>query len=181
MTITEQIRLILRAMVVLGLLAPAAVAVPVAAQTHAPAETTTAVFEGETIDLGQDWGDATACSVSDTGVTCFRTVAELDAYEMAHARPARWGARCSSPLRLYSGASGTGAVLSISRSGQWINLRSHGFDNRTSSYQAGSCRVSLAAGTGGGGGQYAGCRSAYCLERYMTSGWDNRVSSVRNW
>lgn len=155
-----------------------------AATTDRP-PTVSVVFEGEQLDLSQGWGGARACLVSDDGVECFRTIAELDKREeqlSAHlvSAGAATAATCSTPLRLYDGYYQTGAVLSFASRGIWLNLSTYGFDNRTSSYRVGSCNVELASSANGGGSHYSWCLSSYCVENVMKPGWNNVVSSVYN-
>jgi len=180
---------LLRSAAAFGLIASLAVAVPVSAADESLTEAdppaviedpAIGILEGEAIDLAADWGEARACAVTDTGVICFRSVAELDAHERAVAARSGRSLSCSTPLRLYSGQFRTGRVLSISERGRWVNLSSYGFDNQTSSYRAGSCRILLAAGSFGAGSQHPGCRRAYCTENVMRRGWNNVVSSVYN-
>jgi hypothetical protein len=154
---------------------------PVSAQSFTDARAV-AVFEGTEIDLTYGWGDARACLVLTAMVQCFRTIEELNAAEESLAggdsgiiSPA---ATCSTALRLYDGTYQTGSVLSIAVRGQWINLGTYGFDNRTSSYRVGACAVELASGTNGSGSRYSRCLSAYCEEDVMASGWDNVLSSA---
>jgi hypothetical protein len=85
---------------------------------------------------------------------------------------------CSSPLTLYDGTSLSGASVSISTRGLWINLSTVSFDNRTSSFAVGACAIDLASGTNGGGSRYPRCLSAGCVENSMASGWNNVVSSA---
>lgn len=182
-------RLSSRITVALSLLAVIAVAPPAPA---APTEDSrslsgvTATFEGEALDLSQGWGDAQACLVSHDGVECFRTITELAGREQVLAADAlRAGsgaasATCTTPLRLYDGTYRTGTVLSIAARGLWLNLSLYGFDNRTSSYQVGSCNVELASSINGGGARYWRCLNAYCIENVMASGWNNVIFSVYN-
>lgn len=154
---------------------------PVSAQSLADARSV-AVFEGTEIDLTDGWGDARACLVLPATVQCFRTIEELNAAEarldVGDSRLVSTSATCSTALRLYDGTYQTGSVLSITVRGQWVNLGTYGFDNRTSSYRVGACTVELASGTNGGGSRYYRCLTAYCEEDVMASGWDNVLSSA---
>jgi len=170
-----------RSLLILGLLALLATALPAAADA-APKDQPSpaaAIFEGEPIDLTEGWGEAQACLVSAGGVECFRTIAELDAAEKLLADGAK-AVTCSTPLRLYNGTYRTGTVLSVATRGTWLNLSLYGFDNLTSSYKVGSCNIDLASGTSGGGSRYWRCLTAYCLENVMASGWNNVISSAYN-
>lgn len=180
---------LLRAAAVLGLVAPLAAVLPVSASDDSPSTTgppavfetpATAFLDGEEIDLSEDWGEARACAVTDTGVICFRSVAELEAHERTVALRSGRSTSCAAPLRLYSGRQRSGRVLSISARGRWVNLSSYGFDNVTSSYRTGSCSVTLASGSFGNGGHYPGCTRAHCSVSAMARGWDNVISSVIN-
>lgn len=140
-----------------------------------------AMFEGESFDLSEGWGspdarsEIQACHATGTGVDCFRSVAEMDAAVGAGPGSARM-ASCSSSLRLYDGASHSGAVLSLSQRGSIISLASYGFDNRTSSYRVGACSATFYNGIGSS--PYPGNTSAYATASTMYSGWNNTISSV---
>lgn len=173
-----------RTPVALCILTSLITAMPVAAQTTAPTEVgpPRAIFEGEPLDLSRGWGDAAACLVSEVGVNCFRSEAELDEYMKSSAGEAGMAAAatCSTPLRLYDGTYRTGSMLAVATRGIWLNLSLYGFDNQTSSYEAGSCNIELASSTNGGGARYPRCLNAHCIENVMASGWNNVVSSVYN-
>jgi hypothetical protein len=144
-----------------------------------------ALFEGRQIDLAQGWGDARACVVARSGgvVECFADQAGL------LAREAQLGARnvapaavasasCATPLRLYADTGYGGRELDFYDRGFWQNLSDWSFGNQLSSYRVGGCGVSLADGANGGGSSYPGNTSAGHAEPAMSSGWDNRVSSI---
>ena len=147
----------------------------------APPTSSTATFEGSSIDLTDDWNGATACLVTDDATACFGSEVQLDA-ALADALPpsARLGAAptCSTTLRLYAGTSHSSRVLVFSVRGSWKNLSSYGFDNTTRSYRVGACAARLAGGSSGGGGFYPGSTSAGASATSMVSGWDRAVSSV---
>ena len=88
------------------------------------------------------------------------------------------GVSCSTPLKLYDGASLTGTIASVYTRGLWVNLSTLSFDNRTTSYKVGACAVELASGTNGGGSRYPECLFAGCVENVMLPGWNNTISSV---
>jgi hypothetical protein len=181
------------------LLAP----VPALAQASdgAPVETRPAIasFEGDSIDLAGDWGDADACLVWRQGgvLECFRTVEELDAREaeLAPRRAAASGGStrsnaiaggtvagstasysCSSSLRLYEHNYYGGRRLSFWDRGYWQNLSWYGFDNRTSSYLVGACYVHLAEHPDGGGWWYPGPAYPWAGEPAMW--WQDVISSI---
>ncbi len=136
----------------------------------------TATFEGTTFDMTRGWGAATACNVTDTGTTCYRTEAEMN---KAIADAPGAGSRvagCSSSLRLYDGTGHTGQVISITTLSTLISLSGYGFDNKTSSYKVGACSARLYNGIGSS--QYGGNTSAGASATSMASGWNNVISSV---
>ena len=150
-----------------------------------------AMFEGWVIDLTEGWGDATACLVwdSDTMMECFRSEAELlewvshleaTAKDQAKARgPAALSSTCSSSLRLYDGTNYSGSVLYLYQRSTWINLSSHGWSNRTSSFKVGACSSFLADYSNGGGNWYpTSATQAWGVASSMISGWNNRISSI---
>jgi hypothetical protein len=144
-----------------------------------------ATFEGRQIDLRKGWGNATACTSDGVFTTCFRTEAQLDQYlgeSSVAARSALDGfgieSVCSTALKLYTGASFGGSVLSLSTRSTIINLSTFGFDNQTSSYQVGACNATFYDGANAGTPIYPGSTVAGASTTSMVSGWDNRVSSV---
>ena len=152
--------------------------------------TGTATFEGETIDLAGDWGDARACLIWRQGgvMECFRTEAELDEREaeLRGAQPSQaaegptaaqahsW--YCSSSLRLYEHNWYGGRRLSFWDRGYWQNLSDYGFEDQTSSYIVGGCYVHLAEHAWGGGWWYPGPTYPYAGEPVM--GWQDVISSI---
>ncbi|MEX1279546.1 MAG: hypothetical protein AB1Z57_05270 [Acidimicrobiia bacterium] len=166
--------------IALTLLALSLIAPPAAASQSAMAE-----FEGETLDLAESWGEATACHVAQEGVTCFRTEAAMDQWlaetrsQDAETGPAPASASCSGNLRLYDGASYSGTVLNLSTRQTWLNLSAYGFDQRTSSYKVGPCSASFADLANGGFPRYPSyLTEAHDQSTSMLSGWNNDVSSV---
>lgn len=147
-----------------------------------------AIFEGEILDLSEGWGDAQACVVwdNDHGVECFRSEAELvariavrESSQTMTSGDVTVASSCSSSLRLYDGTSFTGQVLYLYQRSTWINLSNYGFSNRTSSFIVGACSTYLADYSNGGGSWYpTSLTTAGSSATYMTSGWNNRVSSV---
>lgn len=154
-----------------------------------------ASFEGRTIDLGRDWGDARACLVWRQGgiSECFRTEQALDARE-AQLAPRReattatsaatstatayYSYSCSSSLRLYEYNWYGGRRLSFWDRGWWQNLSDYGFEDRTSSYIVGACPVWLAEHADGGGAWYDGPTYPYAGEPGMPWYWQDRISSI---
>jgi len=145
---------------------------------------TPAVFEGGLIDMSSDWGEARACLVWPDQLEvpeCFRTEAELDQRRDelgGHGDQASLLA-CSTSLNLYDLTYYGLPVLTIVGGGGWYNLAGYGFDNRTSSFKVGACDAYFADGTFGSGDWYpTALTRAYVWSPTMTSGWNNRVSSV---
>lgn len=170
-----------------ALVAPAAVAEELRAGALPDGH---AWFEGQVIDLSDDWGDAKACLVwrdADT-VECFRTDRQMDAAvdriedntltAQATDGFATAAAACSSWLYLYEHTYAGGRALQFRDRAAWQNLSAWGFSNRTSSFRTGACPVALNSLANGGGAYYPGTTSAYHYERRLVSGWDNRISSI---
>lgn len=179
--------IIIRASVAVGLAVAAAQAGTLTATAAGDTESGAAAgqyatFEGDTIDLSLERGDAVACAITDSGNRCYRSEAEMDRSE---ARLANTGyqqsrsANCSSSVRLYTGSGHTGNITAISTRSQWISLSTLGIDNTTSSYKIGACSAAFRSGAFGTGNSYPGSTSAYAQSTSMVSGWDNVVSSVR--
>ncbi|WP_105968828.1 hypothetical protein [Streptomyces geranii] len=150
-----------------------------------------AQFEGRTIDLSKSWGAAKACTVWRAGgvVQCFRTAEEQErtASELTRLRTGRVAAAtCSTPLRVYEHGefnyNGTvnGRTLSFYDRGYWQNLTDYNFNDQTSSYRIGSCNAHLAEHIGGGAYWYPGNTNAWYSEGVLYSGWNDRISSVKN-
>ena len=163
------------------------------AQTSTGTGNNTAVFNGEAIDISEDWGDATACLVWPDQLDapeCFSTEAELtdrvaniEAREAtqnsAESTAAARGANCSGYLKLYDGTSYNGSALWLRGRVQWFNLASFNFDQKTSSFKVGPCSAYFADLTFGGGSWYpTSDTQAYDVASTMLSGWNNDVSSV---
>lgn len=162
---------------------------------HAAPRAALASFEGRTIDLAQDWGEARACLVWRQGgvLECFRSNEALDAREAqlapgraahhpAESEPttvtASYSYSCSSPLRLYEYNWYEGRQLSFWDRGFWQNLGDYGFEDRTSSYIIGACYAYLAEHADGGGWWYPGTSSPYTADPVMYSDWQDRISSI---
>jgi hypothetical protein len=158
-----------------------------------PGNPSEAIFEQGKIDLGESWGEATACIEFDDRTECFRTEDELfaaypeygstgGASESTSAAAAPGDitpmATCSSALRLYRLIGFTGGSLVLTTRGVVLNLSTYGFDNDTSSYQVGACASTFWAGASGSGSVYPGPTGAFASASTMLSGWNNVLSSV---
>jgi len=147
-------------------------------------------FEGRTIDLAGEWGEARACLVwRQGGVSeCFRTTEELDAREkqLAPQREASgrdasgtsWSYSCSSSLRLYEHNWYSGRRLSFWDRGYWQNLAWYGFEDQASSYIVGGCQVYLAEHADGGGWWYPGPAYPFAGVPAMQWDWQDTISSI---
>lgn len=147
-----------------------------------------ATFENTVIDMSADWGTATACAITPTGNRCYLNEQKMDLVEFHHIpdKAAAVGiagispaSSCTTTLRLYTGASFTGTVVSLSTQATWINLSAYGIDNATSSYKVGACSSVFREGVAGTGVTYPGSTVAGAQAASMVTGWDNTVSSVR--
>ncbi len=164
------------------------VVAPVGASTGErddPASGVEADFQGDSIDLSEDWGDAMACLIWDeAGVEeCFRTEAEMDKRIAELERKMGVGSakasQCSGSMRLYDGVGYSGQVLYIRNRLSWINLSPYGFSNKASSFKIGPCSSYLADYTWGDGSWYStSATQAWDVASVMASGWSNRVSSI---
>ena len=159
-----------------------------------PGDPSEATFEQGELDLGESWGDATACIEFADHTECFRTDDELvAAYPeygagggnvnvIAAVGPADGGvtlmSTCSSSLRLYRSNGFTGGTLVLTTRAVVLNLSTYGFDNDTSSYRVGACASTFWAGASGSGSVYPGPTGANASASAMLSGWNNVVSSV---
>ncbi|MEZ5176670.1 MAG: hypothetical protein R2823_10805 [Acidimicrobiia bacterium] len=146
-----------------------------------------ALFEGELLDLGVDWGEATACLIwDDVNVAeCFRTEAEMDERiaelekELDLGEGSARASQCSGDVRLYDGVVYTGSVLNLRNRLAWINLSAYGFSNRTSSFKIGPCSSVFADYNNGYGSLYpTSGTQAWDVAPVMATGWSNRVSSI---
>lgn len=145
-------------------------------------------FDGRVIDLAEGWGEAEACALWDVdrGAECFRTESEMVDFlrqlEMSHGTKAgssETTATCASSLKLYDGYSHTGTTFYVYTTNAWINLVDYGWENRTSSYRIGACDSYFADYSDGGGDWYpTSLTEAWDTASSMTSGWNNRISSV---
>jgi len=138
--------------------------------------------------MSADWGNATACAVTPTGNRCYLNEQEMDLVELqltldkaaaAGTSGISPASSCATTLRLYTGASFTGSVVSLSTQATWINLSTYGIDNATSSYKVGACSSVFREGVAGTGVTYPGSTVAGAQAASMVTGWDNTVSSVR--
>jgi hypothetical protein len=147
-----------------------------------------ATFGNTVIDMSTDWGVATACAITPTGNRCYRNEEAMDVAEsQLTTQPAAASAMtgiapassCATTLRLYTGTSYTGSVVSLSTQATWINLSTYGIDNATSSYKVGACSSVFRDGVAGTGSTYPGSTVAGAQATSMVAGWDNAISSVR--
>lgn len=146
------------------------------------AEPGKAAFDGT-----HGWGDAQACEVSDDGMRCFRTEAQLIAYQQQHTASSRdpiasrstrsRSQRCTTSLRLYSAPAFTGRVLYLNTRNRVVNLSAYGFDNVTSSFKNGSCTATLRSRSHLRGATYP-ARWPWSSHLRLWPGWDNSISSV---
>ncbi len=164
-----------------------------AATTATDRQPAIATFEGRSIDLSRDWGEARACLVWRQGgvLECFRTPEALDA-RIAQLSPRRTGRpssgdvtasaasafSCSAALRLFDYNYYGGRQLSFWDRGYWQNLADYGFDDRTSSYGVGGCYAHLAEDPWGGGWWYPGPTYPYAGEPVMSWDWQDTISSI---
>jgi hypothetical protein len=172
-----------RTAIAIAVLSTTLIALP-AASTSAAATSpgVLAQFEGRTIDLSEDWGEATACSITTVGATCYRTEQEMDAAFAVTLRVALslrglFGilSNCVTQVKLYDGTSYGGTVLQL-WGRQTHVLSTSGFDNVTSSYKIGACDAEFYSGISTG--PYPGNTSAGAQSTAMVAGWDNIVSSI---
>jgi len=149
-----------------------------AASPPAPEPSVIAFFEGRWIALADGWGEAHACYSDIVSTRCYRTEAEMDAAESSERLAAvSPQVACGSTVKLYRLGSYGGDVLELATRGVYIGLSPYGFDNDTSSYKIGAC-TSRFYDVSPATTQYPGTTTAGTLSPGMSSGWDNRVSSV---
>ena len=144
---------------------------------------TKAWFGDHWLDMSKSWESATACAVDDSGAVCFTTEAEMDTYlaptTTAVASAVAPAVVCPTSMRLYDGASYTGAVLYLTSQYTILNLGNYGFNNMTTSYKIGACSSYFYSSANGGGSLYPiGYTTAYDQYPTMLVGWNNAVSSV---
>jgi hypothetical protein len=159
-----------------------------------PGNPSEAVFEQRELELGESWGDATACIELGDHTECFRTEQQLLAAHPQYGATDRTttstetvaaatgavtpSATCSSPLRLYRLTGFRGGTLVLTTRGVVMNLSTYGFDNDTSSYRVGACASTFWSRASGSGSLYPGPTGACTSAPSMSSGWNNVVSSV---
>lgn len=139
-----------------------------------------ASFEGQKINLADDWGPARACIADNVGTRCYRSQHELldaEASLVSALPPIVPFANCSSALTLYSSPGFAGSTLNLAARGVLFDLSLYGFNNVTSSYTIGACS-SRFYDTTSGSTQYPGSTTAGASASAMVAGWDNRVGSV---
>lgn len=144
-------------------------------------EIATAIFEGEEIPADEVWEVASACVVRDDGVMeCYRTTEEREeeADDLNSMEDSEAGTMSSCPVRLYSSTFYGGSELTLNTRLMWHNLSNYGFNNATSSYKISGCSATFRSGSNGSGYTYPGSTYEWAWCSSMSSGWNNRVSSV---
>ena len=136
-------------------------------------------FEGSFIDLSKDWGEAKACWSDGRTTECFRTESQMDSQINQRFTLKAAVATCATSVKLYSNTSYGGSVLSLVTRTVPINLSAYGFDNLTSSYVIGSCSALFYDYANNVSPTYPGSTTANSSASSMSTGWDNRVSSIR--
>ena len=136
-------------------------------------------FEGSFIDLSKDWGEAKACWSDGRTTECFRTESQMDSQINQRFTSKAVVATCATSVKLYSNTSYGGSVLSLVTRTVPINLSAYGFDNLTSSYVIGSCSTLFYDYANNVSPTYPGSTTANSSASSMSTGWDNRVSSIR--
>ena len=135
-------------------------------------------FEGSLIDLGKDWGEAKACWSDGRTTECFRTESQMDSQINQRFTLKAAAVTCATSVKLYSNTSYGGSVLSLVTRTVPINLSAYGFDNLTSSYVIGSCNALFYDYANNVSPTYPGSTTANSSASSMSTGWDNRVSSM---
>lgn len=150
----------------------------VAADTAPEQPSLIASFEGGWLRLADGWGEARACTYDGVDARCYRTEAEMDAAERPEPIDPSARADCALPtLKLYRNSSYGGSVFQITTRGVYIDLGPAGFSNDTESYKIGPCAARF-YDTWPNSGLYPGSTNAGVWSPTMSSGWNNRVSSV---
>lgn len=138
-----------------------------------------ASFEGGSIRLADGWGEAQACTYDGVDARCYRSEAEMDVAEQPEPGLAMARAECSLPtLKLYRGAGYGANVLQLTGRGVYHDLWVLGFDNDTESYKIGPCNARFYDVWPNTTLYSTSLTSAGTWAPSMSSGWDNRVSSV---
>jgi hypothetical protein len=164
-------------------------------EVSTPTGKTEAVYGDRIIDMAKDWESAEACLVWPEVVDmpeCFdseeemdRRIAELEkmmgsSFDEADLDGGRAVATsCSGYLSLYDGTSYGGASLYLRGQGEWFDLATFNFNQKTSSFKIGPCSAYFADLAGGQGAWYPTAETqAYDVAPTMATGWNNDVSSV---
>jgi hypothetical protein len=140
-----------------------------------------ASYNGGSIDLTQGWGTATVCTVTATGTNCFTTAndylswASSQQSSLATVSPA---ISCSPGLELFQNISYGGNELILTAPSIWINLSTYSFSDETSSYEVGSCAVTMTDGPNGSGSIYPGATSPGSDVSWIGTAWNDRLQSV---
>jgi hypothetical protein len=135
-------------------------------------------FEESLIDLSKDWGEARACWSDGEIAECFRTESQMDDFLSVKVLVSVTTSTCPTAVKLYSNTSYGGSVLSLVLRATTINLNAYGFDNLTSSYVIGACDTKFYDFANLGTPTYPGSTTANSSASSMSTGWDNRVSSI---
>lgn len=168
-----------------------AIEAPISNQSDGNHGPTYAAFDGKILNLAVSWGDAQSCVVWKQGgvAECFRTeqegnnlVSQIELSMSEETGPAAAPnplLACSrNCLHIYQHSNFGGRDLTFCDRGYWQNLTSYGFNDELSSFKTGSHGVHLAEHTGGGGNWYPGNTDACVSAGGMSSGWNDRVSSI---
>jgi hypothetical protein len=124
--------------------------------------------------LAPDLADETEVAEPARGLTD-----ELETTESASAPGPLPITACSrSCLHLYEHTNFGGRHLTFCDRGYWQNLTSYGFNDQLSSYKTGVRGAHLAEHTNGGGSWYPGNTGVCISGGGMSSGWNDRVSSI---
>lgn len=198
---TSMPRALFRAFVVVAAIAvfvPAAQAIEARQSDGEPATRASdqhvlALYNGQVIDLAEDWSGAQTCvAVPDelAFAECFDTDQERDdrlaqlglTERFDDAAPEGMSfaaASCSSSLKLYDGYYYTGTSLWLSTRGTWTNLSTYGFNQRASSYKVGGCSTYMADYSNGGGAWIStSLTQAWDVDAVISGSWNNDISSV---
>ena len=154
--------------------------VPVRADGPPPEQRSViASFDSGWIRLADGWGEARACTYDGTEARCYRSEAEMDRAEASMSEfDVEARADCAQPtLKLYCGGSYGGSVFQLTSRGIYHDLGLVGFSNVTSSYKIGPCNARF-YDVWSASGLYPGTTTASTWSTSMSSGWNDRVSSV---
>jgi hypothetical protein len=148
------------------------------ARARATDPSSLALYHGKKIDLSVSWQGAQACSISDSGNTCYDTESEMN--QATGLTPITQSLvvpllTCSPVLKLYDNTSFNTPVLSLGTRGTWLQLSTWGFSAKTSSYIVGGCNSVFEDGSSN---VYPGSTNAGNSAATMVTGWNNRITQV---